>query len=218
MSFGAAWSGRQDLEHAREPGWHDGGQRDHGSTGATGHVGGRWRVNAVDRPATIATERLVLSPLRVEDAVEMVEVLGDERLYEFIGGRPAGLDELHARYARLLAGSGNPAEVWLNWVVRCRSDGQAIGTVQATVTAAGRRRSALVAWVIGVAWQGQGFASEAARALVDWLDGQGVDEIAAHVLPRHHASAAVATRAGLHRTNDQVEGEDVWRTTERREG
>jgi RimJ/RimL family protein N-acetyltransferase len=175
-------------------------------------------VNAVDGPATIATERLVLAPVRVEDAVEMVEVLGDERLYEFIGGRPARLDELHARYARLLDGCANPAEVWLNWVVRCRSDGQAIGTVQATVTAAGRRRSALVAGVIGVAWQGQGFGSEAGRALVDWLDGQGADEIAAHVLPRHHASAAVATRAGLHRTNEQVEGEDVWRTTERREG
>jgi RimJ/RimL family protein N-acetyltransferase len=168
------------------------------------------------RPVRISTERLDLTPLRVEDAVEMVEVLGDERLHEFIGGRPADLDGLRARYATLVAGSQNQTEVWLNWIVRRRSDGRAIGTVQATVTAAGPGRSALVAWVIGLPWQGQGFASEAARALVDWLREQGIDDVAAHISPQHHASAAVAARAGLHRTGEQVDGEDVWRLTERR--
>ena len=145
----------------------------------------------------------------------MVEVLGDERLHEFIGGQPAGPDELGARYATLVAGSSNPAEVWLNWIVRRRADRRAIGTVQATVGIGGHGRSALVAWVIGVPWQGQGFASEAAQALVDWLSSQGIDEIAAHINPQHHASAAVATRAGLQRTGEQVDGEEVWRTTER---
>jgi RimJ/RimL family protein N-acetyltransferase len=151
----------------------------------------------------------------VEDASEMMEVLDDERLHEFIGGQPDGPDELRARYATLVAGSSNPAEVWLNWVVRRRADRRAIGTVQATVAIGGHDRSALVAWVIGIPWQGHGFASEAARALVGWLSSQGIDEIAAHINPRHYASAAVATRAGLHRTGEQVEGEQVWRTTER---
>lgn len=68
-------------------------------------------MNGVGEPATIVTERLVLAPLREQDAAEMVVVLGEERLHEFIGGLPADLDELQSRYARLVAGSANPTEV-----------------------------------------------------------------------------------------------------------
>ena len=57
--------------------------------------------------STIHTPRLVLSALRVEDAEEMVAVLGDPALHEFIGGQPATVAELRARYARLAAGSGS---------------------------------------------------------------------------------------------------------------
>jgi RimJ/RimL family protein N-acetyltransferase len=160
---------------------------------------------------TITTGRLDLVPLQAEDADEMAAVLGDERLHEFIGGRPATLAELRERYAKLAAGSSNPAEVWLNWIVRRRSDAQAVGTVQATLTSHDGRWTAHIAWVIGVDWQNQGFASEAARALVDWLRRRGAQSVAAHIHPDHRASAAVAARAGLEQTRDEVEGEQVWR-------
>lgn len=142
----------------------------------------------------------------------MVGVLGDARLHEFVGGQPATLEELRARYRQLVAGSGDPAEWWGNWVVRTTTDGRAVGTVQATVAeAADGALSAEVAWVTGLAWQGQGFATEAARALVDWLHGRGVAEVTANIHPAHHASAAVARGAGLHPTGDEVDGETVWR-------
>jgi RimJ/RimL family protein N-acetyltransferase len=160
--------------------------------------------------ATIKSERVELVPLRVEDADEMAAVLGDERLHEFIGGRPATLAELRERYARLAAGSGKPDEVWLNWIVRRRADSQPIGTVQATISTREGRRTANVAWVIGVDWQNQGFGSEAARALVDWLRSKGAHEIVAHVHPDHRASAVVATRAGLRPTEEQAGGEQIW--------
>ena len=85
----------------------------------------------------------------------------------------------------------------------------AIGYVQATVTAAGG--VADVAWVIGVPWQGRGFASEAAAALVAWLRAEGVRVVTAHVHPEHAASAAVAARAGLVPTDEIEDGERVWR-------
>src|SRR5258708_29124460 len=53
----------------------------------------------------IATRRLLLTPLRPEDAEPMAGVLADERLHEFIGGSPASADELRSRYRRLAAGS-----------------------------------------------------------------------------------------------------------------
>ena len=157
--------------------------------------------------ATIETARLTLAPLRVADADELAVVLGDEQLHEFIGGRPATAAELRERYARLVAGSGDPDERWLNWVVRTRETGEAVGTVQATA----RPASAAVAWVIGVPWQGRGYASEAARALVAWLREQGATEIVAHVHPEHAASERVAAGAGLRLTGDVVDGERVWR-------
>jgi RimJ/RimL family protein N-acetyltransferase len=165
----------------------------------------------LDKRSIIETERLTLVPLQVEDADEMAVVLDDERLHEFIGGHPATANELRAHYARLVAGPARTDEVWLNWIVRRRADAQPVGTVQATVTSRDGRRCANVAWVVGTQWQSQGFASEAARALVDWLRGERAEEVVAHIHPDHRASAAVATRAGLEPTDDQVDGEQVWR-------
>lgn len=164
-----------------------------------------------DQP--IVTGRLSLTPLTVDDAEEMAGALDDERLHEFIGGRPATAGELEERYRQLVAGPADPAtEAWRNWVVRRNDTGEAVGTVQATVsTAPDGRRTAEVAWVVGVPWQGQGFATEAARALVDWLHGHGVGEVTAHVHPDHHASAAVARRVGLRPSEERHDGEVLWR-------
>jgi RimJ/RimL family protein N-acetyltransferase len=161
---------------------------------------------------TIETERLVLTPLRISDAEQMAEVLADPRLHLFIGGRPATLDELRVRYAAMTAGSSSPDEVWRNWVVRGRADLQPVGTVQATLYRHDERWSAHIAWVVGVPDQGQGYAAEAARALVAWLADRDIHEVIAHIHPDHEASGRVAGRAGLHPTADLVDGEVVWRT------
>jgi RimJ/RimL family protein N-acetyltransferase len=153
----------------------------------------------------------VLVPLRAEDADELCELLDDERLHEFIGGRPASRLELHDRFVLLAAGSPRAGETWLNWVVRRRIDSQALGTVQATVRTADGRYVARLGWMIGVEWQNQGFASEAAAELVKWVRRQGVDDIGANIHADHRASEAVATRAGLTQTEEEFEGERVWR-------
>ncbi|WP_327001935.1 GNAT family N-acetyltransferase [Dactylosporangium sp. NBC_01737] len=163
-------------------------------------------------PATITTGRLVLTPLRASDADAMAGVLRDEALHEFTGGAPLGLIELRRRYERLEAGSGDPDECWLNWIVRREADGEPIGTVQATVTRLDGGWTAEIAWIIGVPWQGRGYAGEAATGLVRWLREQGVPVVTANIHPDHHASAGVAARAGLTATADLNDGERVWRT------
>ncbi|HEX2755382.1 MAG TPA: GNAT family N-acetyltransferase [Candidatus Limnocylindrales bacterium] len=164
---------------------------------------------------TIATGRLELVPLRIADADEMVAVLADPGLYAFIGGGPPTHDELVARFEAQVRGrSPDGREEWHNWVVRERPSGAATGFVQATVVdvgGAGAGRGAEIAWLIGVPWQGRGYASEAARGLVAWLEAAGVRSILAHVHPDHLGSAAVAERAGLAPTDELVDGERVWR-------
>ena len=157
----------------------------------------------------ISSARLRLAPLKVADAAEMVEVLSGAALYACTGGAPPGLDELRARYARQAAGrSPDGREEWRNWILRREPGGEAVGYVQATITGEGRR--AEIAWVVGLAWQGQGYATEAARALVGWLDARGVGVIQAHIRPGHAASAAVARRAGLRPSGAITGGEQLW--------
>ena len=84
--------------------------------------------------------------------------------------------------------------------------------MQATLHRRDERWSAEIAWVVGVPYQGKGYAAEAARALVAWLADRDIHEVAAHIHPDHAASGRVARRAGLHPTADLVDGEVVWST------
>jgi len=157
-------------------------------------------------------ERIELVPLAVSDAEEMVHVLADEDLYAFIGGSPPTPAELRARYARQVVGrSPDGTQEWRNWIIRTVPDGTAVGYAQATIVNAGRQ--AEIAWVVGSPWQGRGYATRAARDLVTWLAGHGVQVIEAHVHPGHAASAAVARRAGLAPTERFDDGEQIWRHT-----
>jgi RimJ/RimL family protein N-acetyltransferase len=160
----------------------------------------------------ISTTRLDLLPLRVEHADEMAGVQGDAELYTFTGGSPPTVEVLRARYERMISGSADPAVSWCNWVIRVRESGNLAGTVQATISTAGTP-VAEVAWVVGTSWQGQGIATEAARALVDWLRQQSIRSVIAHIHPDHHASAAVAAAAGLAPTEESQDGEARWRLT-----
>jgi RimJ/RimL family protein N-acetyltransferase len=167
-------------------------------------------------PATapLVTARLRLETLRVDDAGAMVAVLADPELYRFTGGEPPPLAALRRRYEAQVAGrSPDGREAWHNWIVRLADDGASIGFVQATVVDDddGAGACADVAWLIGVPWQGLGYAAEAAGALVAWLLARGVTPVTAHVHPDHAASARVAERAGLSATTQIEDGERVWR-------
>ncbi|MEY9890305.1 RimJ/RimL family protein N-acetyltransferase [Catenulispora sp. MAP12-49] len=159
----------------------------------------------------ITTARLVLKPLAESDADDMAGVLAAPELYTFIGGEPPTVEGLRARYARLAVGrSPDGSQEWVNWIARRVEDGAAVGTVQATVVDDGARAD--VAWVVGAAWQGRGYAVEAASALVAWLRERGVAEIGANIHPGHAASARVAERIGLAPTGElDDEGEQIWR-------
>ncbi len=103
--------------------------------------------------------------------------------------------------------SPDGAELWLNWVLRRRDDGRAVGYVQATVGDG----DAAIAWTVGTAFQRQGFATEAGHALIAWLrDNLGVPLIVGSVHPDNIASQTAARRIGLRPTDRRHEGEVVW--------
>jgi RimJ/RimL family protein N-acetyltransferase len=156
------------------------------------------------------TTRLLLLPLQPEDAAEMAAVLADPALYTFIGGSPPAADELETRYRAWQVGAPRASEAWHNWVIRLLDGGAAIGHLQATVIGASGG-TADIAWVVGTPWQGRGYATEAAVALVDWLESSGVGAITAHIHPENAGSGRVAAKAGLEATEEVVDGEVIWR-------
>ena len=79
------------------------------------------------------TERLVLTPLAVADAPEMLGVLADPELYTFTGGSPPTLDELAERYGAQVVGPSTGDQIWHNWILRLAESRMAIGLVQVTV-------------------------------------------------------------------------------------
>jgi RimJ/RimL family protein N-acetyltransferase len=159
----------------------------------------------------LRSARLLLEPLKVEHAQEMAPLLADPALHAFTGGPVLTLDELRRRYQRQVLGHPEGgAEEWLNWIVRLERSGQAIGTVQATVTARCDGVTAELAWVIGSAHQRHGYATEAAAAMASWLRAQGAEILAANIHPRHEASMQVARALGLVATDEVIDGETRW--------
>ena len=157
---------------------------------------------------TIKTTRLCLDPLLVSHAQDMFPILSDRELYSFTGDEPPESEEsLKTRY-RLLESRKSPdeSELWLNWLVSLEENGTPIGYVQATVSDA----DATIAWLIGLKWQSNGYASEAATALVKWLTENGVKAIRCCINPNHGASQRVAGNAGLNKSSLVEDGEEVW--------
>lgn len=90
--------------------------------------------------AQLKGTRVCLEPLRAALAAELAPVLADPLLHTFIGGEPLDREQLEARYQRQVVGrSADGSQRWLNWLVRDHRDGQALGTVQATVRMQRRR-------------------------------------------------------------------------------
>lgn len=160
---------------------------------------------------TVPSRRLLLDPLTVGATEEMVSVLGDPGLYEYTGGQPPTLALLREQYATQVAGqTADGGQWWLNWVVRWRHSGEPAGYVQATVEDHDGTRIAEIAWVVSVANQRQGVATEASAAMNEWLGSRGVFRVVAHIHPNHEASAVVARRLGLQRTDAWEDGEIRW--------
>lgn len=175
------------------------------------------------RAQLLTSPRLLLEPLTVEHAAEMVDVLASPELYRYIGGVPPTLDQLIERYRRQVTGHSPDGEQgWLNWIIRvgasgasgARGDsadtGGAVGFVQTTLA---RRRSVLsaeIAWLTAPAHQGHGVATDAAQRMCGWLRQQDVGTFVAHIAPENAASVGVARRLGMTATDSVVDGEVRW--------
>jgi RimJ/RimL family protein N-acetyltransferase len=150
--------------------------------------------------------RVLLVPLAAEHADDLAGLLEDAFVRDAL--RVGDVEGLRRRFAAWESRrSPDGEERWLNWVVRERADGRALGWVQATV----RGATASVAYALLAAERGRGAASDAVRAMIQSLRTElGVTDLTASIAPANLASAHVARAVGLEATDGRDEDEVIW--------
>lgn len=167
---------------------------------------------------TLETARLILEPCTPEQLLAVIE---QPQRFEELSGFPLA-DGLHELYA-----SGEVSPKWLDalrsaakpdpwhhgFFVVDRDRRCVIGSAgfKGPPDASGMIE---IAYGIAPGFQGRGYATEAAMALVQFaLEGGEVRLIRAHTLPEANASTRVLLKCGFRHTDNVVDPEDgpVWR-------
>jgi RimJ/RimL family protein N-acetyltransferase len=147
--------------------------------------------------APIETPRLLISPILGSHADAAFAHMQDDAIYEWISmNKPATVESQRANWTRLESRlSTEGADAWPVWAIIRRSDGALVGEMDAVVD------EHLVCTNLGYYlfpdFWGQGYASEAVRAVADHLVEQGVHRLVATVTVGNHASAQVLKKAGF---------------------
>jgi RimJ/RimL family protein N-acetyltransferase len=140
----------------------------------------------------IETERLELRPLRPSDIPELVPLIGVREVAATTLRIPYPYEEKHAR--EFLAGGQKQGELRL--AITLRSDGRLCGGIGLDPEPE-HRRAELGYW-IGLPYWGNGFATEAARAVVRYGFAQlNLNRIFAHHFAHNPASGKVLRKIGM---------------------
>lgn len=147
-------------------------------------------------PAYLNTERLLLRPIRAEDAqaVFSYRSLPEVALYQ--GWVPASAEEV-AVYANKMADlPADSKEQWWQWVIINQSGQTLLGDLAFCVDAEGQQAELGVA--VAPHYQGQGYATEALRALISHLfQHYGLHRIHVSIDPRNQPSVLLFERLGF---------------------
>jgi ribosomal-protein-alanine N-acetyltransferase len=155
----------------------------------------------------LQTERLELEPLIPSHARVLFPQLRDSRLYQFLDSEaPKSVAILETQYRRWEPRrSPDGTQAWLNWAARLRG-GDYIGWFQATVY---ENRRADLAYLVFLAHQRNGYATEACEAVVDYLRGEHDPRMVRTTIDkRNTASIALARRLGLTQAGGDNQG--LW--------
>ena len=143
---------------------------------------------------TVDTDRLTLRGFREEDVDGLVVLAQDPLIAEYVTYNNAPLREACWRSIGLWIGHWVLRGFGI-WAVEERSTGTLIGRIG--IWQPEGWPGVEVGWLLGREYWGHGYATEAARASVDWgFDHLDVDELVSLIRPANGPSIAVAERVG----------------------
>lgn len=164
----------------------------------------------------LTTARLTIRRFRPEDADDLYAYLSDARVYRFEPGAPVDRE----RAGRMAADMAVSPDFW---AVELRAAGKAIGQLYLKQIEPLEHLTCELGYILNPAWQGQGFGSEAAAALVrETLTSGGIHRIVAHCNPENTPSWKLLEKIGLRREGllkqniffrKNAAGEPLWTDT-----
>lgn len=145
-------------------------------------------------PAKMETERLLLRPIGVEDSAAVFETYAnDPQITRFATWVPHATVAETQRYLQACEIAWREGTAF-PWAILRKSDGKLIGSAELRID----DHKAEIGYLIARSLWGQGYASEAARALVDWAFAQpDIFRVWATCDAENLASARVLEKAGL---------------------
>jgi [ribosomal protein S5]-alanine N-acetyltransferase len=153
----------------------------------------------VSADATLQTARLQLGSFNLEDAPELQRLAGAREIADTTLAipHPYHLPDARAWIERQKS-HGEDADT-LNFAIRLQSSGRLIGGIGLKDIDRQHWQAELGFW-IGLEWWGQGYAREAAEAVIRFgFEALQLNRICAHHMTRNPASGRVLQAAGMQR-------------------
>jgi RimJ/RimL family protein N-acetyltransferase len=158
----------------------------------------------------VETARLTLRSFVAEDFEAVHAMRSDPEVARYLYQGPLSADETRDRLARSIATpSWSKEGDWLSAAIVERTSGATVGDVGCRWLSE-RDRTAEIGFVLDPRHQGKGFATEAARAMLDWAFGTaGLHRIIGRTEARNTASSRVLEKLGMRLEAHLVENEWV---------
>lgn len=148
----------------------------------------------------IRTRRCLLRPPVLGDAKRVTELVNDKRIYEKVARIPPGqsLEET----GRWILGVERGREAGSDHVFALVDDGDSLIGMTGAHRQSTDRPFEIGYWLAPEAW-GKGIATEAAEALIEWLDARGqADELVSGYFKDNPASGRVLEKLGFETTHE----------------
>lgn len=164
----------------------------------------------------IETSRLTLRPFVADDFEAFHAMRADDEVARYLYQGPLTEAESRDLLNRKIAGATWSGEGdWLSAAVVVRESGLTVGDA-ALCWVSERDRTAEVGFVFDPRHQGNGYATEAARALLEWsFETAGMHRVIGRLEARNAASARVLEKLGMRLEAHFVENEwvkDEWQS------
>jgi RimJ/RimL family protein N-acetyltransferase len=143
---------------------------------------------------TLKTERLTLRPFGEDDVLALFELSQHLEVVRYVGDRR--VPTLQETWRAVAGWIGHWAmRGYGQWAIEERSSARFIG--RAGIINPAEWPGPEVGYLLGRDWWGRGYATEAARAAMNWgFEQMSFDELISLIDPENAASIAVATRLG----------------------
>jgi RimJ/RimL family protein N-acetyltransferase len=157
----------------------------------------------------LETERLTLRPFVEEDFAALYAMRSDPEVALYLYGEPTSEDETRTLLTSKIASPAWAKEGdWLTVAAVERASGETVGDVSLHWVSE-RDRTAEIGFIFDPCHHGKGFATEAARALLDWAFASGFHRVIGRTEERNAASARVLEKLGMRLEAHLVENQWV---------